>query len=823
MKLRLLPRTGSAGTEGVTVTVDAEPSAPLCLVATRLRAAVCAPTDTPLFTEAGPLRLDGTLGDGQLQHGSIVGVGAAVAAPPPVTGPVLAVISGPDAGAYVPLRRGVTAIGRDEGCQLPLHDPDISRRHAVVTRDGEGVWLADAGSTNGTMVFQNTVLVQNTAPLESAIPVENTGLTKSSAANPIDETTLDEQSIKLGPHTPIRCGNTVLWLSDSTCEPLPTEATAAGTRELLRPPRLSPPPSTVTVDYPAKPHLPDPPSTPWLGVILSVTLPLILGVMLWWFMQRSMGGSMGAAGAGMLAFMALSPVLMLSHVLTDRWNRRRSKRTATADHAADIRAADEQLAQARTAELTRRREAFPDPFTVAAIAATPTTRLWERRTTDTDWLRLRVGLATLPAEFEVRGGSASTVGTAGHQPSHPELPLVPAVLDLSQIGVLGVAGADRLRLCQWLLAQLAVLHSPRQLRLVLLTDTDRDEWASASWLPHLHDDQLSGDDASTPNACGIAADPARRAAMVSALAATVKRRAAASQHHGVTPGDRDEPAVVLIYDSVQRLNSLPGGSVLLEHGPAQRIFTIYLDADPRALPEQCRGTVVLPTQLQLQAGASRQAVITHSDASPLSGVIPDLVGSWWFDRVARSLAPLRERLAAAAGTHIPQSVSFTSVLDATLLDVAVGGATSDTEVYSDTAQLAQRIVDRWQRQPPSTRAVIGADASGPIGIDIAADGPHALIAGTTGAGKSELLRTWLASLALGNRPDELNLLLIDYKGGSAFAECAKLPHVMGLVTDLDPVLTTRVLSSLRAELHRRERCLAAVGATDFQQYHAEQH
>jgi DNA segregation ATPase FtsK/SpoIIIE, S-DNA-T family len=105
-------------------------------------------------------------------------------------------------------------------------------------------------------------------------------------------------------------------------------------------------------------------------------------------------------------------------------------------------------------------------------------------------------------------------------------------------------------------------------------------------------------------------------------------------------------------------------------------------------------------------------------------------------------------------------------------------------------------------------------------VDLAVDGPHALVAGTTGAGKSELLRTLVTSLAVVNRPDELVMVLVDYKGGSAFADCAALPHCVGLVTDLDPHLADRALTSLGAELKRRERLMAGVGARDLTAYRA---
>ena len=98
------------------------------------------------------------------------------------------------------------------------------------------------------------------------------------------------------------------------------------------------------------------------------------------------------------------------------------------------------------------------------------------------------------------------------------------------------------------------------------------------------------------------------------------------------------------------------------------------------------------------------------------------------------------------------------------------------------------------------------------------DGPHGLIAGTTGSGKSELLQTIVASLAVANRPDEMTFVLVDYKGGSAFKDCVQLPHTVGMVTDLDTHQVERALVSLSAELTRREHILAAAGAKDIEDY-----
>ena len=100
-------------------------------------------------------------------------------------------------------------------------------------------------------------------------------------------------------------------------------------------------------------------------------------------------------------------------------------------------------------------------------------------------------------------------------------------------------------------------------------------------------------------------------------------------------------------------------------------------------------------------------------------------------------------------------------------------------------------------------------------MDLRADGPHALIGGTTGAGKSELLQTLVASIAASHTPERVTFLLVDYKGGAAFKECVDLPHTVGMVTDLDGHLVDRVLVSLRAELRRRERVLHHHGAKDI--------
>ena len=114
--------------------------------------------------------------------------------------------------------------------------------------------------------------------------------------------------------------------------------------------------------------------------------------------------------------------------------------------------------------------------------------------------------------------------------------------------------------------------------------------------------------------------------------------------------------------------------------------------------------------------------------------------------------------------------------------------------------------------------VIGDAASGPVLLDLFLHGPHLLVAGTTGSGKSELLRTLVLGLARGHGPHELAFMLVDFKGGATLAPLAALPHVQNLVSDLDAAAARRVLEQLSCELRRRERLLAAHQATDIAGY-----
>jgi S-DNA-T family DNA segregation ATPase FtsK/SpoIIIE len=260
---------------------------------------------------------------------------------------------------------------------------------------------------------------------------------------------------------------------------------------------------------------------------------------------------------------------------------------------------------------------------------------------------------------------------------------------------------------------------------------------------------------------------------------------------------------VLVLDGADALRGLPDLAEVLEHGPAVGICVLAVDGDRSGLPSEA-GAV-----LDLTNPARPSLDLPGCTASEL---VVDRVGPWWAERLSRALAPLRDATPAAGDDALPTSLTLTEVL-AHRFDEQPA-TTADPSPRPEAAQ----VVRGWGRAPHCTTVPVGRAAEGVFSIDLAIDGPHVLVAGTTGSGKSELLRTLVAALAVTNRPEHLSMVLVDYKGGAAFRDCEPLPHVAAVVTDLDEHLAGRALTSLKAELTRREHLLARAGVADFLSY-----
>ncbi|KQV05214.1 FtsK/SpoIIIE domain-containing protein [Leifsonia sp. Root112D2] len=225
-------------------------------------------------------------------------------------------------------------------------------------------------------------------------------------------------------------------------------------------------------------------------------------------------------------------------------------------------------------------------------------------------------------------------------------------------------------------------------------------------------------------------------------------------------------------------------------GASAAPLVIALADSIEALPTSCR-TVVRIVGAGNAELIGAEAISAGGEAvGEGAGLALELVTAAEAERFVRVL----RRHAAAAGISamrgVPPSVRFAQ------LAVPAGLAGPKTK-------------------PGSLDCVIGLDESGVRMLDLVSQGPHAVVGGTTGSGKSELLITWVTAMAAAHTPDEVTFLLIDFKGGAAFAPLTALPHTVGVMTDLDHVAASRALASLGAELRSRERTLAQLKATDI--------
>jgi ESX secretion system protein EccC len=441
-------------------------------------------------------------------------------------------------------------------------------------------------------------------------------------------------------------------------------------------------------------------------------------------------------------------------------------------------------------------------------------RRWERRRADLDFLRVRVGVGALPSRpmrLPDQGSQSSPTDPFMRQEAQSLIrrfaltPGLPLRVDLDCAGdVSVVAGcrADAVAFARAVLIQVATFHAPDDVSLAVITTPERAaDWAWVRWLPHLLDRRRIGPAGPTPL---LVTDPGTLAAL---LAADLEQRADSAmksfRHGGGRAEARTRPRLLVIddaYGSVARELPSPDRALSLS---SLGVTVVHLLADRLHEPGEVPRRVTVDGEalvLEELAGSSPVVVRGTPDDAPAALV----------EGLARTLAPLR--LSADSyddGTGTPPA-DFTTLLGIT-----------DPEHLDVTAL--------WQSRPERDflRVPLGVDPDGrPVLLDLKEPaqlgmGPHGLCVGATGSGKSELLRTLVLALAVSHPPEQLAMVLVDYKGGATFAPFTGLPHVAGLITNLaaDAGLVERMYTSLDGEVQRRQQVLADAGKlTDITEY-----
>ena len=563
-----------------------------------------APSGAPLYVDCQRIWRRLTLAEAPIRDGSVISLGSpdGCVAPEPSGLVDVLVAGGPDAGVIHRIGPGRADIGSGAAAAIRIGDPAVPSRALLVYVDDQG----------GCQV--------------AAYP---------GAAATLDRTQLGAP-VPWRPGQQVAVGGTLLGLapyapSDAALRP---SADGAGL-DFSRAPRALPLPLSVSLSgspLSGPPPLSAPVAPDWAGgpdavdrrplPVLAAGLPLVIGLTLAFLLHH----------VYLLTLAGLSPVLLIGGALTERGGRGQAiGRTAgqPADDA-DRRARVKGDARAALdAEQAARREQCPDPATALGIASGPGRRLWERRRADADYLLLRVGTADLPVTVELAGSGRERSGR--RRTVVRSVPDALVTVPLAECGVVGVAGpGDSARaIGRWLVASAALLHSPHELRIYLLTDdAGRTGWEWVRWLPHCRPGPGGSCVAQVGNdAESIAARVAELLAIVDA-----RQRVIRDGHRGVGCG----PGIVVVLDGSRRLRSLPGvGRLLgrlLAEGPQVGVYVICLDDGERLLPSDCQTVAVF----------GRDGLRVQTTADTVRGVVADHVDPGWCARVARSLAPIRD-------------------------------------------------------------------------------------------------------------------------------------------------------------------------------------
>ncbi|MBA8793637.1 S-DNA-T family DNA segregation ATPase FtsK/SpoIIIE [Friedmanniella endophytica] len=541
---------------------------------------------------------------------------------------------------------------------------------------------------------------------------------------------------------------------------------------------------------------------PVLGALSSVTMIVVL---------RNSNPLYLVMGAVLLV---VALVGGLGFALSSRGQAARSRRTQRELYLDYLERFRAEMRERTRAVRDRANEVDPDPAALPELIRDPG-RLWERRRAHEDFLRVRVGVGDVPwftltvppAENPVRPHDpimlAETEAVAEHYATVLGMPVAVGLDGAGEVAVIGDR-AGVLDCARAMVLQLAALHSPDDLLLAAVFDSSvAADWQGFDLLPHAVDPKLRDAGVPARRVAGSMADLAR--VMGGELADRAQTAAAAKRTVGNLSAAPIPRLVVFCDDWGHVASSLPIPDADLDL-PDLQITTVHLLSDRLHEPSDVRVRITLDRPV----GAARTATV--ADSRPVGeekrvpepqSVTLDRPSPELFAAVARSLAPLRLSLSAAEETESTAGIGITSLLG-----------------IEQVGEVGPALWEQKRSSRDFLRVPIGVDDYGaPVLLDLKESaelgmGPHGICIGATGSGKSEMLRTLVLALALSHPPEDLSMVLVDYKGGAAFAPFAGLPHVAGIIDNLadDPQLTARARASIAGEVVRRQEQLRDAGS-----------
>jgi S-DNA-T family DNA segregation ATPase FtsK/SpoIIIE len=752
---------------------------------TNLTLAVAPPTSDALV----PLRPDILIGEAAIGSGFIAEVtslGAHDARTGNGSSDVAAIVrihSGPGAGREFRLPAGHSTIGRAVNADVVLDDPLVSKRHARI-EIGQGVEIVDLNSANGILVDGGQVPRMHVIPGQRIV-LGDTEISITQVGSPSDAS------------------------NDIVLE-------RGGSLMFNRSPRVEARYPGREYPQPAVPSEASPRVFPWPMVVA----PVILGILM--FTIRGNPSS--------LSIILMSPLMMLGNFVGQRKQNGQKLKREVETYDVQIEGLEDELTAQVDVERERRHAEAPAVAVVYEQAMRLGPLLWTRRPEHWNFLSLRLGLGraasrnTIAATQDDKGIPKYRRQVEKLRSRFAQIDDVPIVETLASAGAIGVAGSkeDVADIVRGLGVQLFGLHAPNELVTAAIVDpswTNELEWMK--WLPHATSSRSPFAEMSLADSqsAGTALLNGLEEAVLRGSTARATRRGPlteddASMNLGARVGEdlgeaagMEGVALVLIVTSDAPVDR-PRLTQVIERGPDAGICTIFVGPTVESLPAACRTFIDATEGLESARVGYVRAGETYTD------VTVEGVSNAYALMFAKRLAPVMDSASLAAdSSDIPRSVNLLTLVGSDIADspsAVIERWKQNTSIIDRTGAPAGRL-----KRAGTLKAFVGQGSPDAMTLDLRSQGPHALVGGTTGSGKSEFLQAWVLGMATEYSPDRVTFLFVDYKGGSAFADCVELPHCVGLVTDLSPHLVRRALTSLRAELHYREHLFNRKKAKDL--------